>query len=169
MKTVNLLQGTGQNIFFISMGKSVRLQPAQAHVWCSLMHRVCARQVRKPFIRDTPHFRMVYSVARTKFENSTNYTEKQLQSMNGNNISTMSNFTNTSVALPAMDMEPKPPAKRAAAFPVAEIYFFHCGDFLVAKLGFFCCWLFSCLGRFSRRKHEKNELKNNQPRCRKNA
>ena len=54
-------------------------------------------------------------------------------------------------------------------FPVAEIYFFHCGDFLVAKLGFFCCWLFSCLGRFSRRKHEKNELKNNQPRCRKNA
>ena len=119
------------------MGKSVRLQPAQAHVWCSLMHRVCARQVRKPFIRDTPHFRMVYSVARTKFENSTNYTEKQLQSMNGNNISTMSNFTNTSVALPAMDMEPKPPAKRAAAFSRCGNLFFPLRRLFGCKAGLF--------------------------------
>ena len=70
-------------------------------MWCSLMHRVCARQVRKPFIRDTPHFRMVYSVARTKFEHSTNYIENHRETItiHGNNISTMSNFTNTKTTL----------------------------------------------------------------------
>ena len=202
MKTVNLLQGTGQNILFHKHGQicavatcQCRLRPMCGAVWCTVFvhvrfesplyvtHRISewyivlqersSNTVRLHRETITIHEKQyIYNVKLYKYENNTNYIEKQLQSMETIQCQTLQihrlrYLPWTSVALPAMDMEP--PAKRLLLFPVAEIYFFHCGDFLVAKLGFFCCWLFSCLGRFSRRKHEKNELKNNQPRCRKNA